>query len=81
MNPERVNGFVLYGSRVGILFAARETRESFWSRKKRSLPRLPDPPPIGVDGSINAVRAEDVHMAISFRSVEGIVDSEKLSVL
>ncbi|KAK8561059.1 hypothetical protein V6N12_048135 [Hibiscus sabdariffa] len=60
---------------------ARETRYSFWRQKKGSLPRLLDPPLGGIDGSAGAVRAEELRLASLVRSVEGIVDSEKLSVL
>ncbi|KAK9007009.1 hypothetical protein V6N11_019337 [Hibiscus sabdariffa] len=67
--------------RVRVSFAAQETLDLFWSWKKGRLPRLSDPPPVGADGSAGAVTAEDVRMVSQFRSMEGIVDSEKLSVL
>ncbi|KAK9027270.1 hypothetical protein V6N11_067108 [Hibiscus sabdariffa] len=78
---ERLDGLVLYGSRVRVSFAARDTRDSFWRRKMGSLPRLPDPPQGDVVIDAGTLRTEEARVERSRRSVVGIMDDEKLSVL
>ncbi|KAK8574501.1 hypothetical protein V6N12_062191 [Hibiscus sabdariffa] len=75
----RLDGFILYGSRVRVSFAAQDTHDSFWRRKRGSLPRLPDPLHGDVVVDEGTMRTDRV--VRSRRSVEGIVDVEKLSVL
>ncbi|KAK8972988.1 hypothetical protein V6N11_028577 [Hibiscus sabdariffa] len=78
---ERLDGFMLYGSWVKVLFAARATRDSFWRRKKGSLPRPPDSPQ-GVVGAVTAAMGIAESRVVSpYRSVEGIVDDAKLAIL
>ncbi|KAL4383082.1 hypothetical protein GQ457_15G019720 [Hibiscus cannabinus] len=78
---ERLDGFTLYGSQVRVSFAARATRNSFWRRKKGSLPR-PSDPPQGVFGAVTAAMGIAESWAVSpRRSVEGIVDDAKLAIL
>ncbi|KAK8519579.1 hypothetical protein V6N12_025612 [Hibiscus sabdariffa] len=49
-------------------------------QKKDRLPRLPDPPPI-VGGRVGTRRAEEARVVSPFRTVKGVVNNEKLSVL
>ncbi|KAK8490911.1 hypothetical protein V6N11_073345 [Hibiscus sabdariffa] len=78
---ERLDGFMLYGSRVRVSFAARATRDSFWRRKKGSLPRLSDPPQ-SVVGVVTAATGMAKSRAVSpRRSEKGIVDDVKLAIL
>ncbi|KAK9032658.1 hypothetical protein V6N11_056916 [Hibiscus sabdariffa] len=77
---KRLDGCVLYGSKVRVLFVVRDTRDSFWRRKRGSLPRLSDPPSIGIKGvDIEGAKVE-CEMG-KLRSVEGVVDDEKLVIL
>ncbi|KAL4351562.1 hypothetical protein GQ457_06G013110 [Hibiscus cannabinus] len=80
---KRLDGFVLYGSRVRVSFARRDTRDSFWRQKKWSLPRSPDPPShfsAPVFDRDTTLRAEGP-LGGQSRRVDGVIDEEKLSML
>ncbi|KAK9042410.1 hypothetical protein V6N11_017485 [Hibiscus sabdariffa] len=62
-----------------LIAMAKDTHDSFWRRKRGSVPRLPDPLQGDVVVDAGIMRADRVVRPC--QSVEGIVDDEKLSVL
>ncbi|KAK8528226.1 hypothetical protein V6N12_074761 [Hibiscus sabdariffa] len=64
-----------------VSFAARATGDSFWRRKKGSLPRPPDPSQsvVGVDTA--ATGMAESRAVSPRRTVEGIIDDAKLAIL
>ncbi|KAK8510957.1 hypothetical protein V6N12_036869 [Hibiscus sabdariffa] len=70
-------------TRLKVSFARCDTRDSFWRRKKGSLPRLPDPPShfsAPIFDRDATLRAEGP-LGCQSRRVDGVIDEEKLSVL
>ncbi|KAK8501491.1 hypothetical protein V6N11_013505 [Hibiscus sabdariffa] len=78
---EHFNGATLYGSRVQVSFVVRDIRDSFWRRRRGNLPTLPDPPTGNATVDAGITRVVEAQAVRSRRSVEGIVDDAKLSVL
>ncbi|KAK9010492.1 hypothetical protein V6N11_036999 [Hibiscus sabdariffa] len=77
---KRLDGATLYGSRVRVSFSIRDTRDSFWRRRWENLTTLD--PPLGTDvADSGTMRTTEGRVERPRRSVEGVVDDEKFSVL
>ncbi|KAK8514975.1 hypothetical protein V6N11_072779 [Hibiscus sabdariffa] len=75
---ERFDGFWLYGSRVRVQMALRDTRDSFW-RKKRSDEKRID---IGLtQNHSDQMNAQKQYLKLPSKLVEGVVDGDKLDIL
>ncbi|KAK8554380.1 hypothetical protein V6N12_031344 [Hibiscus sabdariffa] len=75
---DRFDGFWLYGSRVQVHMALRDTRDSFW-RKKRSDEKHTD---IRLSQNHSDQRnAHKQYLKVPSKLVEGVVDGGKLDIL